>query len=87
MRGDLQRVREWANEKVVAGHEPPWAWYQYMKLVEACDAILSGIAATSQEGLLLPEGHPGKHLRLVGDSDPQDTAPRHPESTPVQLPM
>ena len=35
-------VRDWAEHKIGAGREPPWAWYQYMKLVEAVDSIRRG---------------------------------------------
>jgi hypothetical protein len=36
----LEAVRAWADGKIVTGAEPPWAWYQYMKLRETLDAIL-----------------------------------------------
>lgn len=39
---ELKAVRDWAKEKIQDGSEPPWAWYQYMKLVETIDAILAG---------------------------------------------
>jgi hypothetical protein len=46
MRRDIEdclvTVRDWAGEKVRSGKEPPWAWYQYMKLVEAVDLIHHG---------------------------------------------
>lgn len=48
MQAELERVRDWAKEKIRDGSEPPWAWYQYMKLVETTDAILDGMAATEQ---------------------------------------
>ena len=35
-------VRDWAKAKVDTGREPPWAWYQYMKLIDAVDALLPG---------------------------------------------
>ena len=38
----LTVVRDWAHMKVARGQEPPWAWYQYMKLMEAVDAIRDG---------------------------------------------
>jgi len=38
---ELQRVRQWAHDKIDAGSEPPWAWYQYMKLIETIDALFS----------------------------------------------
>lgn len=43
----LRDVREWAKAKIRAGNEPPWTWYQYMKLIEAIDTILDGAAATA----------------------------------------
>jgi hypothetical protein len=46
MQTQLRQVRDWAQTKAHSGQEPPWAWYQYMKLIETCDAILSGMAAT-----------------------------------------
>jgi hypothetical protein len=30
----MTMLRDWASRKVEAGSEPPWAWYQYMKLIE-----------------------------------------------------
>jgi hypothetical protein len=38
---ELERVRDWALQKLATGQEPPWAWYQYTKLRETLDAILS----------------------------------------------
>ena len=29
----LQEMRDWAQGKIDNGTEPPWAWYQYMKLI------------------------------------------------------
>ena len=48
---------------LAAGTEPPWSWYQYMKLREASESILAGMdvaqpAEDSQES--------APHLRLVG---------------------
>jgi hypothetical protein len=42
-RSDLERMRDWAHEKVASSAEPAWSWYQHMKLRETLDAILSGI--------------------------------------------
>ena len=51
-REELEKVRQWADDKIAAGQEPPWAWYQYMKLRETLDAILSGMdVAKPQERL------------------------------------
>ena len=41
-RDELQRIRDWASRKIVTGAEPPWSWYQHMKLREALDAIIAG---------------------------------------------
>jgi hypothetical protein len=63
MRQELEQVREWAIEQLAAGTEPPWSWYQYMKLREASESILAGMdvaqpAEDSQESAPL--------RRLVG---------------------
>ena len=84
----LNEVREWAKAKIASGNEPPWAWFQYMKLIETVDAILgaqSCVIATesSQQSAMRQE----MRLRLVDATYPQDTAPHHPAGTPLQLPM
>jgi len=35
----LIEVMAWARDKLRAGEEPPWAWYQYMKLIEALEFL------------------------------------------------
>ena len=87
-REELQKVRDWATDKITAGQEPPWAWYQYMKLRETLDALLAGMAATrSMDHSRQSEQHSGSHLRLVDASDQQDTALSHRVGVAVQLPM
>jgi hypothetical protein len=88
MRDELTKVRAWAKAKLDAGQEPPWAWYQYMKLVETIDAILAGMDATIPMGSS-PQSDQRleRHLRLVAATDQQDNAPPHPVGLPVQLPM
>lgn len=90
-RDELQRMRDWAHDKIAAGAEPPWSWYQYMKLREALDAILAGMAST--EPVTLPEdsrpegSRPGSgHLRLVRIDQPESAQPGQ-EGPPVPLPM
>ncbi len=84
----LQEVRQWARDKIAGGQEPPWAWFQYMKLIETADAILAGMNCVTPTGnsQQLPE-HLGKHLRLVAEDNWQDTAQRHPDNVPIPLPM
>jgi hypothetical protein len=85
-REDLEHVREWADTKIAAGEEPPWFWYQLMKLRETLDAILAGMAVTVPLGSPESELHLETHLRLVGDADPLDSAPLRRVGLPVQLP-
>jgi len=44
---DLQRLRTWADAQIVAGEEPTWIWYQFMKLREALDAIIAQMGMES----------------------------------------
>jgi hypothetical protein len=85
---ELRRVREWAREKIQGGSEPPWAWYQYMKLTETVDAILDGMSATTTtESLQQSAEHPGKHLQLVDSTSQPDIFPRRRAGSKVQMPM
>lgn len=77
MRTELEKIREWADSKIASESEPPWAWYQYMKLRETLDAILGGMDAVSPTGSLLQsEEHSGNGLRLAASNDQPDVA-RH----------
>lgn len=84
---ELEKVRAWADEKIATGAEPPWSWYQYMKLRETLDAILAGMAATRTVGSPQSVEHPETGLRLVASSSPQDIVQHHRDKPPVQLPM
>ncbi len=86
MREQLKQVREWANAKIASGQEPPWAWFQYMKLREAIDGILAGMDSVTTESLQQSVPHQETHLRLVADTHSQDNAPRHPVEPPTRLP-
>jgi hypothetical protein len=90
-REELEKARAWADEKLSLGQEPPWAWYQYMKLRETLDAILAGQAATAvfspTENSPQLAGRPERHLRLVDEAHQKDISqPRH-VGLPIQLPM
>ncbi len=86
---DLQAVKDWAKAKIATRQEPPWAWYQYMKLCETIDAILSAQDATitQTENSQQSEPHPGTHLRLVDQTYSQDSAQHRPSDEAVQMPM
>ena len=43
----LELCRHWAEGRVATGNEPPWAWYQYMKLIETVSAIQTSRASAS----------------------------------------
>jgi hypothetical protein len=47
----LELCRHWAEGRVATGNEPPWAWYQYMKLIETVVAIQTSRAAASSTGV------------------------------------
>jgi hypothetical protein len=84
---DLTKVRDWAQEKAQRGQEPPWAWYQYMKLIESVNAILAGIAATTTESSLQLGERQGKLIQLRVAKCSQDTAQHHPDTAKIPLPM
>jgi len=84
---EIRRVRDWAQQKIQAGSEPPWAWYQYMKLTEAVDAILQGMNATTTANLPQSAGREGKRLQLVEAKSRQDTAQLHHVEPKVRMPM
>ena len=46
----LELCRHWAEGRVATGNEPPWAWYQYMKLIETVSAIQTSRAAVAPVG-------------------------------------
>jgi len=61
MREQLEDIRAWAHAKVQDGRDPPWTWYQYMKLIETVNAILKAMdAATAAAGSQSPAS------RLIG---------------------
>ena len=87
MKDKLIEVRQWAQDQIQGGNEPPWAWYQYMKLVETTDAILAAMASTTTGDSPPSDERSGTHLQLVGSEHPQDSAQQHPAGLPVRLPM
>jgi hypothetical protein len=88
-RTELERVLNWANDKLATGAEPPWAWYQYMKLRETLEAILAGIQATSIQTESSPQSEPPSPggLRLVVSNAQPNSAQRPPLGLTVPLPM
>lgn len=87
-KAQLCSVRAWAKAKIETGQEPPWSWYQYMKLIETTDAILASMNAVT----LLPEDsrecaeRQETGLRLVANTEPQERLQRRQETVAVQMP-
>lgn len=46
-RANLEAIRQWAKAKLATEAEPPWSWYQHMKLIEAADIILKGMKSVT----------------------------------------
>jgi len=88
MRPTLNQVRNWAQSKIRTGNEPPWAWYQYMKLIETADAILDGMDAVSPTvNLRSVEAHQESDLPPKGSTTEQDKPPHDPAVRRVRMPI
>lgn len=87
-KAELEKVREWADEKLATGDEPPWAWDRYMTLRETLDEILRGMEAVTplREDSRRPEQPREGHLRLVADNDRQESA-RSPSGRHRSIPL
>ena len=83
----MNQLRKWAVEKINAGHEPPWAWYQYMKLRETIDTIIEGMAATSKVNSQISDRHRERLNRPMVSRYRRGTALPRPAVTKVPLPM
>ncbi len=84
----LMRVRQLAQAKIDNAQEPPWAWYQYMKLIEATDAIINGMAAIKTIGNLRPvAAHQETDLRLKASTSEPDKPPQHHAGELIRMPM
>lgn len=87
IKAKLTFIREWAQETIQEGSQPPWAWYQYMKLVEATDAILNGMTTKEKANLQQSAERQEKPLRLVDSTSQINNAQHHCGKIPVQMPM
>lgn len=85
---DLARVLDWTKDHLQSGNEPPWAWYQYMKLQETLEAILKGFdTSITLEDSLKSQGHQGSGLQLVDGKFQPNTVQRRSGKLEVTLPM
>lgn len=39
MKDELDRIAEWARDRIRSGLEPPWAYYKLMQLVDAVEGL------------------------------------------------
>ena len=85
----LKEVRAWAQSKLDARTEPPWAVEQYQNLISTLDEILAARAVTispeedsRRSALRRERGLPqGANIRRI------DTARRRPAVLRVRMPM
>jgi hypothetical protein len=71
-RDELQRVLDWTNARLKEGAEPPWSWYQHMKLREALEAIISELCPEVRPQTAdspTPAQQKVVHLRQAGRTD------------------
>lgn len=83
----LTSIQNWAQSKIDAGTEPPWAWYQYMKLIETVQTILISQNTVTKENLQQSVERSGNVLRLVASTSLQETAQPHHDISPPHMPM
>jgi len=83
----LNDVRQWAKTKIDGGQEPPWSWYQYMKLIETIDTILESTAFATKENLQQSDKHQDVRLQLVDSMYLQGNAQPHQADVTIQMPM
>ena len=90
----LMKARDWAKGKLRGKSEPPWAWYQYMKLVEVTEEILASQkvvkvgAVAKKVDLQKEEQHPEIPIPNKAEVDLQDSAlSSDVVPLPVRLPM
>jgi len=85
---ELKRVQGWAKEKIQGGSEPPWAWYQYMKLIETVDAIFDGLAGTTtMENSQQSNRSQERPLQLVASKSPPGNARHRHGKMKIRMPM
>lgn len=57
MQDTLERVGDWARDRIRAGQEPPWTYYKLMQLLDALEGLRADSTATQQmeSSLRFPE--------------------------------
>lgn len=84
---DLKNIHLWAKDKIKAGQEPPWAWYQYMKLIETLETIIESRATIQTDCSPQSDQLQATDLQLVDSKYQQDKPQRRREDVTPQMPM
>jgi len=67
MQDQLERVSEWARDRIRAGQEPPWTYYKLMQLVDAIESLKDEETTQRMENSLQsPERQDDAHLPAAG---------------------
>jgi hypothetical protein len=75
-RSERQTVLDWAAGSLAMGDAPPWASFDYMKLRETLEAIVSGMEAATQSEVPPPlEPQPESNLEPVTIAEPDSAEP------------
>ncbi len=85
---DIQRVLDWAKDKAQDDSQPPWAYDQYIVLINALQAIEAGRASTitMEHSQQLEEPRAHVHQQLES-SDHTNIVPLHLPVVKIQMPM
>jgi hypothetical protein len=78
---------DWPPGEPSSGEECYWARFDYLKLRETLEAIVSAMEATAKEDAPAPEAEPDSTLRLVVSNDrpesEEDRTAEGPEPQPA----
>jgi hypothetical protein len=87
-RVEVHKFPEGADGKPTAGDDPLWASFDYKKLRETLESIVSSMEATAQqmEDPLPVEPEPVSNLRLVVSNDQPESGEDPTSDGPVKLP-
>jgi len=71
----MRALKEWAIERMTAGTQTPWAWFQFMKLLEVLDTFID---AGEEAGLTDPLPPPKTTKRGPTCNLPANVVPLDP---------
>ena len=85
----LKAVNQQVSDRLSRGEgDPPWVWFRLMKLKEALGEVIGELDSPISQRANLPQSaqQQGKHLQLVGSSDPQGSVQHHRADKAQQKP-